>query len=58
MTSTFSQTFGAENMVNVKTTHGAVPVNAFTRDADADGKADLFEWLLEDQALPENSDEF
>ena len=58
MNTTFQDKVGAENLVIVDTDHGAVPVNAFRRDADGDGKSDLIEWLLEDQALPENSDEY
>ncbi|MBQ8886429.1 MAG: hypothetical protein IJY61_01845 [Candidatus Gastranaerophilales bacterium] len=54
----FIDVFGKENFVRVDTKHGSVPINVFNRDADGDDKSDLFEWLLEDQSLPENSDEY
>ena len=54
----FVNVFGKENFVKVATKHGSVPINAFNRDADGNDKSDLIEWLLEDQSLPENSDEF
>lgn len=53
MTGEFKDTVGDENVVVVNSEHGAVPVEAFNRDADNDGKSDLLEWLLEDQALPQ-----
>ena len=54
----FVNVFGKENFVRVDRKHGSVPINAFNRDADGDSKSDLIEWLLEDQALPKNSDEY
>lgn len=54
----FANTFGSSNFVKVATKHGSVPVNAFNRDANSNGKSDLIEWLLESQKLPENSNEF
>ena len=58
MDSFFANKVGDENLVTINRAHGKVPINAFRRDADGDGKSDLIEWLLEDQALPENSDEY
>ena len=58
MSNQFAKQFGADNLVNVKTGHGAVPVNAFQRDADGNGRSDLIEWLLEGKELPTNSDEY
>ena len=58
MDSQFANAFGDENLVRINRAHGKVPINAFRLDADGDGKSDLIEWLLEDQALPENSDEY
>lgn len=58
MDQNFVDVFGKENFVKVATKHGSVPINAFNRDADCDGKSDLIEWLLEDQSLPDNSDEY
>lgn len=54
----FVNVFGKQNFVKVDTKHGSVPINAFNRDADGDFKSDLIEWLLEDQALPKNSNEY
>lgn len=53
MNKEFQDTVGEENVINVNARHGAVSVDAFNRDADNDGKSDLFEWLLEGQALPQ-----
>ena len=58
MSNQFAKQFGADNLVNVNASHGAVPVNAFQRDADGNGRSDLFEWLLEGKELPTNSDEY
>ena len=58
MDSQFASKFGDENLVKINRAHGKVPINAFRRDADANGKSDLIEWLLEDKVLPENSDEY
>jgi hypothetical protein len=58
MDSHFVNKVGDENLVKIKRAHGRVQINAFRRDADSDGKSDLIEWLLENQALPENSDEY
>ena len=57
MEENFVDVFGRENLVKVDTKHGSVPINAFNRDADCDGKSDLIEWLLDGQLLPKNSDE-
>lgn len=54
----FVNSFGSENFVRVATKHGSVPINAFNRDANENGKSDLIEWLLEGQKLPENSNEY
>ena len=58
MSNQFAKQFGADNLVNVNAAHGAVPVNAFQRDADGNGRSDLLEWLLEGKELPTNSDEY
>ena len=54
----FVKEFGEDSLVKVKAGHGAVPVNAFQRDADGNGRSDLIEWLLEGKELPTNSDEY
>ncbi len=54
----FASTFGSDNFVKVAAKHGSVPINAFNRDANENGKSDLIEWLLEGKKLPENSNEY
>jgi predicted peptidase len=54
----FASTFGSNNFVKVATKHGSVPINAFNRDANENGKSDLIEWLFEGKKLPENSNEY
>lgn len=49
----FKHAVGDENFISVSSGHGNVPIEAFNRDADGDGKSDLLEWLLEDQKLPQ-----
>lgn len=53
MESTFKNKVGEENFVVVDGLHGSVPVHAFNRDADGNGRSDIFEWLLEDKPLAE-----
>ena len=53
MNGEFKSTVGEENVVQVTGGHGAVPVPAFTNDADGNGRSDLLEWLLEGKALPQ-----
>lgn len=37
---------GSDNLISVSSSHGNLPIHAFRRDKDQNGRSDLFEWLF------------
>ena len=46
MQTTFAETFGKENYMDIMTSHGDIPNKAFNLDENKDNKSDLVEWML------------
>jgi hypothetical protein len=46
MKTTFVNTFGKENYMDIMTSHGDIPNKAFNLDVNKDNKSDLVEWML------------